>query len=68
MAKKLKLRITKCYLVEVVDEQGYVQYYEQDGMDYVADDYVFGSKEEAKKRGETLTQWVRESEESNGKI
>lgn len=61
MAKKLKLRITKCYLVEVVDKDGYVQYWEQDGIDNVADEYVFGTKEDAIKTGNKLMQWVEES-------
>lgn len=60
----LRLRITKCYLVEVIDKDGNVQYYKDiDGMDMVADDYCFGTKEDAKKVGQSLIEMVKESEE-----
>lgn len=62
MAKKLKLRITKCYLVEVVDEKGYVQeFYDRFGDAQIADAYVFGTKEDAQKEGQGLIRLVERS-------
>lgn len=59
MSNKLKLRITKCYLVEVIDEQGNVcEVYDNFGDLQVADDFCFGTKEDAKKLGESLIDWV----------
>lgn len=59
----LRLRITKCYLVEVVDKQGNVQYYKDiDGMETVADDYCFGTKVDAERVGKSLIKLVEESE------
>ena len=64
MAKKLKVRITKCYLVEVIDENGYVQYWKDPfGLENVADDYCFGNKDDAVRRGKELMEWVQESED-----
>lgn len=64
MAKKLKVRLTRCYLVEVVDEKGNVQeYIDVDGTSNVADDYCFGTKEDAMRVGNTMIEWVKESEE-----
>lgn len=63
---KYKLRITKCYLVEVVDENGYVHDYCQDGRSIEASDYCFGTKEDAIKTGNELIKWVEESEEERG--
>lgn len=61
---KYRIRITKCYLVEVVDKDGNVQYYKDvDGMETVADDYCFGTKADAEQTGKRLVKWVEESEE-----
>lgn len=57
-----KLRITKCYLVEVVNKDGYVQDYYQDGSCHEASDYCFGTKEDAKRTGQRLIEYVKESE------
>lgn len=40
----MKVRITKCYLVEVLDEEG----------NEVSCEYVFGDKDEAKEAGKRL--------------
>ena len=40
----MKTRLTKCYLLEVVDSEGYA----------VIDDFCFGTKKEAEKQAETL--------------
>lgn len=68
MAKeKMKIRITKCYLVEVVDENGMVYEFENRyGQLEVADDYCFGTKEDAKKLGEDLKRLVIKNRESEG--
>lgn len=58
----LKIRITKCYLVEVVDKDGYVQEYRQDGELYEASDYCFGTKEDALKTGNIIKEWVQNKE------
>jgi len=58
---KLKVRITKCYLVEVIDKDGFVQYWDEHGTNRTADDYCFGTKEDAKLVGEDLMRLVEES-------
>lgn len=60
--KNFKLRITKCYLVEVVDKDGNEQEYRRDGNVYEASDFCFGTKEDAKKLGEQMIKWVEGSE------
>lgn len=61
---KYKLRITRCWLVEVVDKDGYVQEYTDSyGMLNVADDYCFGTKEDAIKTGNELIKLVEKSED-----
>lgn len=59
----MKLRITKCYLVEVVDEQGNEQFFNRYGCEEVASDYCFGTKADAEKTGQRLMEWVKESKE-----
>lgn len=61
MSDKLKLRITRCYLVEVVDKDGYVQRFNRYGCEEEANDFCFGTKEDAKKVGQRLIEWVEES-------
>lgn len=62
MADKLKLRITKCYLVEVIDKDGYVQEgYDKFGDPFVADDYCFGTKQDAIRLGNELIELVEKS-------
>lgn len=62
MANKLKVRITKCYLVEVVDKNGYVQFYTNKGEECTADDFCFGTKDDAMDLGRKMIEKVKESE------
>lgn len=58
----LDLRITKCYLVEVIDKDGNVQTFKNYGSDEVADDYYFGTKKDAIEMGRRLIALVEKSQ------
>ncbi len=62
MKNQYKLRITKCYLVEVIDKNGCVQEYRDRGSYIEASDYCFGSKEDAKRIGEQLIGYIENSD------
>lgn len=47
---KLKIRITKCYLVEIIDEEG----------NSILCEYVFGDKEEANDVAKSLKESVKQ--------
>ena len=47
---KTKIRITKCYLVQITDADGYE----------ITSEYVFGDREEAERRGAMLRSEVDE--------
>lgn len=51
--KKLKIRITKCYLVEVTDAEGYE----------IESDYAFGTRKDAEIIGERLKREVLERQD-----
>lgn len=59
----MKVRITRCYLVEVVDKKGFVYTYYDRGYDKEASDFCFGTKEDAKELGKCLMKEVIESKE-----
>lgn len=47
----MRVEITKCYLVQVLDDEG----------NEVACEYVFGDKEEAKETGKRLKEEVKDN-------
>lgn len=59
MTEELRIRITKCYLVEVVDKNGYVQEYYQDGSCHDVSDYCFGTKQDAMETGRRLIERLK---------
>lgn len=60
--KNYKIRVTKCYLVEVVDKDGNIQEFNNNyGQTEFADDYYFGDKEGAIILGENLVKLVERS-------
>ena len=64
--RKYKLRITKCWLVEVTDNKGFVQKYKSEsGRIKRADDFCFGTKEEAKQLGNKLMKLVNNNDTIN---
>lgn len=48
----MKVRITKCYLVQVLDDEG----------NQLTSEYVFGDKEDAKATGKALKQELKEGD------
>lgn len=51
---KIKTRITKCYLVEVIDEEG----------NSLVSEYVFGDKENATNEAKSLKKSIRKEIEN----
>ena len=58
---KYRIRLTRAYLVEVVDENEHVVEHEVLGQRAVLDSYCFGTKEQAIKEGLMMINW-KESE------
>lgn len=50
-----RIRLTRCWLVELVDkDESVVEGTDRYGDPYVCDEYCFGTKEDAVKEGESL--------------
>lgn len=61
---KYKVRLTRCWLVELVDKDGYVATYDPHcGGEEILDTYCFGTKEDAIKAGEDLLR-LKEKEDA----
>lgn len=58
---KYKLRVTRCYLVELVDKNENIVETDIHGMTELLDEYCFGTKEDAIKTGERLL-YLKETE------
>ena len=53
----MKVRITKCYLVQVLDNEG----------NELESEYVFGDKEDAKAHGKSLKELIKMEKENTEK-
>lgn len=56
MAKKYKIEITRCYDVQVLDEDGNMVDFHNEG--FIAQEYVYGDRKEAIKTGKMLKELV----------
>ncbi len=56
MAKKYKIEIYKCYDVQVLDEDGNMVDFHNEG--FIAQEYVYGDKKQAIKIGKMLKELV----------
>lgn len=56
----IKIRVTKAYLVEVTDKDGYLLYMDDYGKQVSASDWCFGNRQEALALGEQLKKMVLE--------
>lgn len=61
---KYKIRLTRCWLVELVDNEERVEEAYVHGRYEELDSYCFGTKEQAIAEGERLL-YIKESEEEN---